>query len=80
MIIKVSITIHRFIKKIIKRSNTHKILYHVCKGLKERLTEVLPPFGNNNPNGSKLSKLAPVKNLISPYSHLSNTRRASLRT
>ena len=27
---------------------------------------ILPPFRNDNPNGSKFSKLAPIKNLIHP--------------
>ena len=47
---------------------------HVCNSRAKRqifddepLCFVLPPFGNDNPNGSKLSKIAPIKNLIFPY-------------
>ena len=29
----------------------------------EKYDKVFPPFGNDNPNGSALSKLAPIKNL-----------------
>ena len=40
--------------------------------------KVLPPFGNDNPNGSKLSKLAPIKNLISPYKNSRNLQSSHI--
>ena len=53
-----------------------KHLFKINKCIQSKLVQtlnfyVLPPFGNDNPNGSKLSKLALIKNL---KSHNLNSR------
>ena len=55
----------------------NRIIWVHCFCNQDRF-QVLPPFGNDNPNGSKLSKLAPIKNLISPYQNSRNLQSSHI--
>ena len=54
-----------FLLQLSGNTSDFSALYHQVE--MAEYSEVLPPIGNDNPNGSNMSKLAPIKNLISPY-------------